>query len=77
MDKWIIAIVLIAVAVMVFGCDGTGVMGSPTVVIKADHGSSVSITKGTITVKDGGFNVDPASFRKQEATTQPAAAEKN
>ena len=50
------------------GCDGTGVMGSPTVVIKADGGSTITITDGRISVTDGGFAVPNLT---KQPTTRP------
>ena len=65
---WKLGTVLLVIGFVIgiLGCDGTGVMGSPTIVLKADRGSTITITDGTITVTDGGFAVPNLT-----PTTQP------
>ena len=62
--------ILVVFILLIGGCDGTGVMGSPTVVIKADRHSTITIKRGSITVTDGGFAVP--NLMAGTPTTQPS-----
>ena len=71
--KLVLVMLVVGFVLGLIGCDGTGVMGSPTVVIKADRHSTIIIKRGSITVTDGG--TDAALRYKSDghspATTQP------